>query len=587
MRLPSSLTRRLIPAALAAALAAAFTPFGASAAGIDPAGDAVKGKAFFQQNCAMCHADSLGPGGAAIMRQGPSLVGVVGRRAGSLSRFSFTPALRNSNLIWDAAALDRFLASPSRAVPGTSMTVSIADEHDRANVIAYLSTLTASAQTSSPERAAGEAPSAAARLKDGNDWRNDAPGVAHRITLSQLPAPYHTSSAGNGPNVVDPPANTSLSVPQGFQIRRFAKGLSNPRLIRVAPNGDVFIAETAANRIRVLRAPAGADAPAENRVFADKLDGPFGIAFYPPGNDPRWVYVANGNSIVRIAYRNGDLKAQGPAQVVVPQLTQREFGHSTRDLAFSPDGKRMFISVGSGSNVAGSMSKKNRADIAAWEAQRGLGAAWDAETNRAAILVTDPDGRAPLRTFATGIRNGVAIAVHPNTGDLWTAVNERDGLGDDLVPDYVTRVKEHGFYGWPWYYLGKFEDPRHAGERKDLAGRVDVPDMLLQSHSAPLGMCFYMATAGASAFPPEYRGDLFVALHGSWNRSKRTGYKVVRVRMKDGIPTGEYIDFLTGFVINDAKVWGRPVSVDVAHDGALLVTEDGNDTVWRVSYVGR
>jgi glucose/arabinose dehydrogenase len=428
---------------------------------------------------------------------------------------------------------------------------------------------------------------AAAPGADQGNWRNDAPGVIHHVVLSDLPAPYSTASAGNGPDVVAQPANASLSVPPGFKVRQFAKGLSNPRLIRVAPNGDVFIAEMAANRIRVLRAADGADSPAESHVFADKLDLPFGIAFYPPGNDPRWIYIANNNSIVRFPYRNGDLEAQGTAQVVVPRLTQSESGHVTRDIAFSLDGKRMFISVGSGSNVAENMSKKNRPELSAWEAQHGLGAAWGGETHRAAILVTDPEGHALLHSFANGIRNASAIAVNPGTGELWAVTNERDGLGDDLVPDYVTRVKEHAFYGWPWYYLGNFEDPRHAGERKDLAGRITVPDLLLQSHSAPLGMCFYTSTKGGSAFPDEYRGDAFVSLHGSWNRSQRTGYKVVRVRVRNGVPTGEYVDFLTGFVLDDERVWGRPVSVAVAHDGALLVTEDGNGTVWRVSYTGR
>ena len=202
-------------------------------------------------------------------------------------------------------------------------------------------------------------------------------------------------------------------------------------------------------------------------------------------------------------------------------------------------------------------------------------------------MVTDPEGRQPLHTFATGIRNGVGLAVDPQTGRLWTSVNERDALGDDLVPDYITRVKEGGFYGWPWYYLGNHEDPRHAGERPDLASQAIVPDVLLQSHSASLEMVFYTATNGAAVFPPEYHGDIFAAFHGSWNRSIRTGYKVVRVRVSHGVPTGEYDDFLTGFVINDDRVWGRPVGVAVAHDGALLVTEDGNGTLWRVAYAGK
>ena len=434
----------------------------------------------------------------------------------------------------------------------------------------------ASAQVASPSSAE----------TDPGDWRHAAPGVEHHITPADLPAPYSTTSAGNGPQIVKQPENASLSVPPKFEVRLFATGLSNPRIVRVAPNGDIFIAETAANRIRVLRAVDGADTPSENRIFADDLDRPFGIAFYPPGNHPQWIYVANNNSVVRFPYRSGELKASGTAQVVVPHLTDSHGGHSTRDLAFSLDGKRMFISVGSGSNVAEGMSKKTPIDISRWEAEHGKGAAWDAETNRADILVTDPEGHEPLHTFATGIRNGAGIAVDPNTGELWASTNERDGLGDNLVPDYITRVKAGGFYGWPWFYTGGHEDPRHASERSDLAGLSIVPDVLLQSHSAPLEMCFYTATTGAAAFPAEYRGDVFVALHGSWNRNSRTGYKVVRVHLDHGVPTGEYVDFLTGFVVNNRSVWGRPVGVAVAHDGALLVTEDGNGTLWRVSYAG-
>jgi glucose/arabinose dehydrogenase len=393
-------------------------------------------------------------------------------------------------------------------------------------------------------------------------------------------------SSGNGPQVVKQPANAALSVPPGFSVRLFAAGLSGPRLLRVAPNGDIFIAETRANRIRILRAPDGADAPSENQVFADGLDRPFGIAFYPSGDDPQWIYVANNNSVVRFPYRNGDLQARGAAQVIVPSLCDSTGGHSTRDVAFSRDGQRMFISVGSGSNVAENMSKKDIDEIRAWEAEHGLGAAWDSETRRANILVTDPEGHQPLRTFATGIRNGVGMAVNQDTGDLWVSTNERDALGDNLVPDYITRVQAGGFYGWPWYYLGNHEDPRHAGERPDLAGQAIVPDVLLQAHSASLEMVFYTVTNGVAAFPAEYRGDIFAAFHGSWNRSSRTGYKVVRVRVDHGVPTGEYDDFLTGFVVDNRSVWGRPVGVAVARDGALLVTEDGNSTLWRISYAG-
>lgn len=551
------------------------------AAAQDAPGDPARGKAYYQQNCAICHADALGAGDAPVTRQGPSLVGVTGRRAGAATGFGYTKALGESGLTWDPSTLDRFLAAPAALVPGTTMPISVPNAPDRRDLIAYLATL----QTPATAPASAPVPPPLAPAKDDpNDWHHAAPGAAHRFTVAGLPPPYATTSSGNGPKVVKPPEGAAPSVPPGFTVRLFAAGLSNPRIVRVAPNGDIFVAETGANRLHLLRAADGADAPAENQIFAAGLDRPFGIAFYPPGNDPQWLYVANNNSVVRFPYRNGDLAARGPAEVVVPRLTDSGGGHSTRDIAFSRDGKRLFISVGSGSNVAETMSRKGPDEIRAWEEAHGRGAAWDAETNRAAILVTDPEGKTPLRAFATGIRNGVGIAVNPETGDLWTSANERDGLGDDLVPDYVTRVREGGFYGWPWYYLGGHEDPRHAGERPDLAGQAIVPDVLLQAHSASLEMAFYPAApSGPAAFPAEYRGDAFAALHGSWNRSSRTGYKVVCVRLDHGAPTGGYDDFLTGFVVDDKDVWGRPVGVAVARDGALLVTEDGNGTLWRVA----
>ncbi len=224
------------------------------------------------------------------------------------------------------------------------------------------------------------------------------------------------------------------------------------------------------------------------------------------------------------------------------------------------------------------MRGKSASEIEKWEAERGLGAAWGDEENRAAVLVFTPEGK-DGRIFATGLRNCVGLAVHPRTGEPYCSTNERDGLGDNLVPDYVTRVGERAFYGWPWRYMGDREDPRWKGARPDLAGKVATPDVLIQPHSAPLGMTFYTGTA----FPPGYRDQAFVALHGSWNRSKRTGYKVVRVVMRDGAPTGEYEDFLTGFVIDAGRVWGRPVGVETARDGSLLVSEDANGAIWRVS----
>jgi glucose/arabinose dehydrogenase len=459
-------------------------------------------------------------------------------------------------------------------------------ETDRQDLIAYLATLPG-AKAGATSVAAPDAASAGRTPITSGDWRDDAPGVVHAVRVESLPAPYATSSAGNSPRVVARPADAQLSVPPGFAVRPFASGLSGPRLLRVAPNGDIFIAETRAGRIRVLRAADGADTPSENKVFADGLRGPFGIAFYPAGANPQWVYVANLNSVVRFPYRSGDLTARGAAETIVPQLTESTRGHSTRDIVFSQDGRRLLISIGSGSNIAEGLPEKSPEQIRAWEAGHGLGAAWGAEANRAIVLQTDPEGKEPLRTFATGIRNPVGLAVDPATGDLWTSTNERDGLGDNLVPDYITRVREGGFYGWPWYYLGNHEDPRHAGVRPDLAGKALVPDVLIQPHSAALEIVFYPETAGAAAFPAEYRGNIFAALHGSWNRHVRTGNKVVRVLFKNGAPTGEYEDFLTGFVVDNSSVWGRPVGVAVARDGALLVTEDANGTLWRISYTGK
>jgi glucose/arabinose dehydrogenase len=545
-----------------------------------PAGDAGRGKIFFQQSCAICHATTLGPGDTVIVKQGPDLMGLLGRRAGSGLGFNYTKALIASGITWDTVSLDQFLKGPATDVPGTAMPIYVSDAVARQNLIAYLSTLEI------PAGVSPVAPVAASLANDTGDWQHAAPGVQHHITPADLPPPYSTISSGNGPKVVGQPADASLSVPPGFTVKLFTSNLSGPRLLRVAPNGDIFIAETGENRIRVLRAADGADTPSENQIYAGGLDRPFGITFYPPGNHPKWIYVANNNSVVRFPYKAGDLKARAAAQIIVPHLCDSSGGHSTRDVAFTRDGKRMFISVGSASNVADGMGKKTPADIQSWEADHGRGSAWDAEANRADILVTDPEGHLPLRTFATGIRNGASMAVNRKTGDLWVSTNERDALGDNLVPDYITRVKKGGFYGWPWYYMGNHEDPRHAGERPDLAGQVIDPDVMLQSHSAPLEMAFYTATKGPAAFPTEYRGDAFAACHGSWNRSSRTGYKVVRVRLDHGVPTGEYDDFLTGFVVDNVSVWGRPVGVAVAHDGALLVTEDGNSTLWRIAYTG-
>jgi glucose/arabinose dehydrogenase len=410
------------------------------------------------------------------------------------------------------------------------------------------------------------------------DWRSDAPGTWRRITVDDLPPPGATSSATNGARVVTRPEGATPKAPEGFRVDLFATLPDGPRTLLTAPNGDIFVAETLAGRVSVLRAADGAVQASETAVFASGLNGPFGLAFYPPGPDPQWLYVANTGAVIRFPYRRGNLKAEGRPQTIVPDLPHRG-GHSTRNIAFSRDGTKMFVSVGSLSNVAEGVGTRDPSFIERWQSEHGLGALWGVETERAVVLVFDPEGKG-RRIFATGIRNCVGLAVHPATGDLWCSTNERDGLGDDLVPDYVTRVREGAFYGWPWYYLGANPDPRRAGERPDLKDKVTIPDVLLQAHSASLGLAFY----DAGQFPAEYRGDGFAAEHGSWNRARRTGYKVVRVKLKDGVPTGDYQDFLTGFVVSDSSVWGRPVGLAVARDGALLVAEDGNGTIWRVAW---
>ncbi len=393
------------------------------------------------------------------------------------------------------------------------------------------------------------------------DPSQDAPGVRRKITVSDLPPPDTSHPPVNSPNVVPQPANAQLRVPPGFKIDMFAQGFQDPRVLRVAPNGDIFVVESRQNKIKVIRG----DHAETVEVFTDKdLYLPFGIAFYPPGPEPKYLYVANTDGVIRFPYRNGDLKASGPAEKLDIKLSGGGFrggggGHWTRDLVFSPDGKKLYVSVG---------SRSNNTDH-------------PIEEERARIFEFNPDGTGK-KVYAWGIRNAVGIAFRPGSTDLWMSTNERDNLGEDLVPDYISRVKRDGFYGWPWFYIGGHADPDHIGKHPELVTKVIVPDVLLESHSASLNLCFYTG----EQFPAEYKGDIFAALHGSWNRAKRTGYKIVRVALdhKTGKSNGEYEDFVTGFVTEDGKVWGRPVGVAVAKDGSLLFSEDGNGTIWRVSY---
>lgn len=395
------------------------------------------------------------------------------------------------------------------------------------------------------------------------DWTTDAPGVRRKITAKDLPKPFATESSRNQPKKVPRPEGAWPKVPKGFKVELYAEGLKAPRVIVTAPNGDIFVAESKSDRISILRDTDGDGKPESNDVFISGLKQPFGIAFYPPGPEPTHLYIGNTDAVVRIPYRNGQTKSEDKPEKLVDlsgggQLTGG--GHWTRDVVFSKDGKKLFVSIGSKSNVDDNA----------------------AEAERARIFVSNPDG-SDKRVYAWGIRNPVGLAIHPETGDLWTSVNERDGLGDDLVPDYITRVQEGGFYGWPWFYIGSNEDPTHVGKKPEYKGKVIVPDVLIQSHSASLDMAFY----DGKQFPEEYRHHAFAAEHGSWNRARRTGYKIIRVPVENGKATSEYEDFMTGFVTPDGDVWGRPVGVTVAKDGSLLVTDDSGDCIWRITYEGK
>jgi glucose/arabinose dehydrogenase len=408
------------------------------------------------------------------------------------------------------------------------------------------------------------------------DWHADRPGLARRITQADLPRPFATPATVAIPKIVPRPPLAWPKLPPGFAAELLVSGLDHPRQIKVAPNGDIFVAESKSGRIRVLHGDRGTGIPADE-VFAEGLNLPFGIAFYPSGQEPRYVYIGDTDAILRFPYRNGDHIARGPAEIVIGGMPVE--GHWTRDVVVASDNRHVFVSIGSLSNDAAGLAQRDEESVRGFEKTHGTGAVWGREEDRARVLSIDiGDGKAS--TFATGLRNCVAMAIEPRSGQPWCTNNERDQLGDNLVPDFVTQLEPHGFYGWPWYYIGAHEDPFHRGERPDLAEAAAVPDVLLQAHSAPLGIAFY----DGRQFPSAYRGDAFVALHGSYNRSQLTGYKVVRIRMHKGKPTGVYEDFMTGFIADESAVWGRPVGVAVSADGALLVTDDANGAIWRITY---
>jgi glucose/arabinose dehydrogenase len=500
-------------------------------------------------------ASAVNAGGALYATHCASCHGASGQGTGNIPSLSHGDAQQATDgaLFWFITKGDIANGMPSwAALP----------EQQRWQIVSYLKAL----PTAKPVQVA-QSPAVASPITTPppqppfTDFRYEAPGTSRKITVADLPAPYATSSAGNAPTMVARPEGVLPKAPPGFKVNLFAEGLDTPRVIRVAPNGDIFLAESGSGQIRIYRGMTADGKPKQTAVFAKHLDRPYGIAFYPLGPNPQWVYIGNTNAVVRFPYRNGDLQARGPAQHIVD--LPHGPGHWTRDVAFSLDNKTMYVAVGSGSNVDDPDTTP-------------------AEKDRADILAFNPDG-SNMRIYASGIRNPSGIAIDPKNGQLWTTVNERDGLGDNLVPDYITSVREGGFYGWPWWYMGGHQDPRHEGKHPELKDKVITPDVILQPHNASLQITFYEA----HRFPNDYQGDLFAAEHGSWNKATRVGYEVIRVpRHHTGKASGDYEDFLTGFVLPDGRVWGRPVSVTAAPDGSLLVTDDGSNSIWRVDYVG-
>ena len=379
------------------------------------------------------------------------------------------------------------------------------------------------------------------------------PGQRFTIRPDQLPPPYATDAVGNSSEKIDRPDPPPFRLPAGFAVNLFADGLDNARWLAVAPNGDIFLAEAGAGKVTLLR-DADGDGRAEFKsTYASGFRDVHGMAFHGD-----WLYVSDTTRVWRLPWHAGATQADAPRQpVTAPGALGDGDGHGTRILLFSRDGSRLFVADGSASNID------------------------ETPAPRASVQSFAADG-SDQQTLASGLRNPVGIALYPGTDDVYAVVNERDGLGDGLVPDYLTRLTPGGFYGWPYAYIGQHVQPDFP-QRPDLVAKAIVPDLLFESHSAPLGLVFYEG----DQFPAEYRGSAFVALHGSWNSAKPTGYKVVRVPFQNGRPAGYYENFLTGFWSagsKTAKVWGRPVGLAVAADGSLLVADDVGNVVWRVSY---
>jgi len=375
----------------------------------------------------------------------------------------------------------------------------------------------------------------------------------------QLPAPYASKSKTNNSKVIGWPEGKMPTAPEGFTVTKFADGFQNPRWTYIAPNADIFVVESGTgaskNQITVLR-DKDKDGKFETReVFIKGLNKPFGMLVLKD-----FFYIANTDGLYRYPYKNNPLKLETKGEKILELPAGGYNNHWTRNLLANADGSKIYISVGSGSN----------------NGENGM----DKEVRRADILEINPDGTGEI-IYAAGLRNPVGMDWNPANNELWTAVNERDELGDDLVPDYITSVKKGGFYGWPYSYFGSIPDPRMKGERKDLVEKAIVPDVPVGAHTASLGLAFY----DKDAFPAKYKNGAFVGQHGSWNRAKISGYKVVFVPFQNGKPSGKPEDFLTGFISDAEKseVYGRPVAVTVMNDGSLLVNDDSGNTIWKVA----
>ena len=397
--------------------------------------------------------------------------------------------------------------------------------------------------------------------KDDKEALSKQPNVIVKTAVGEitLPPPYATESKSNSSSMVPWPKDKIPVAPRGFTVTKFADGFENPRWTYIAPNNDIFVVEsgtrTSKNQVIIFR-DKDKDGKFETReVFLKGLNRPFGMLVLK-----NFFYVANTDGLYRYPYKNAPLKLDTKGEKILELPAGGYNNHWTRNLIANNKGTKIYISVGSASNVA----------------EHGM----EVEIRRANILEINPDGTGE-KIYASGLRNPVGMDWNPVNNELWTAVNERDELGDDLVPDYITSVKQNGFYGWPYSYFGNILDPRLNGKGKDLAAKSIIPDVSVGAHTASLGLAFY----DKESFPAKYKNGVFVGQHGSWNREKISGYKVVFVPFAKGKPSGKPEDFLTGFVANEekAEVYGRPVAVTVMNDGSLLVNDDSGNTIWKVT----